>query len=489
MMTETRAEVLHDKLLLGGEWVASSGNDWIEVENPATEEILGAIPQATADDADRAVAAATRAFEEGPWRRMTPAERAEVLARVADGIRARSGEFADLYTRDQGGLAAFAPYVGHIAATIASNFVGHGRTLSLVPEDRNTPAGRALIFREPVGPVAAIVPWNAPLILTMVKVAPALIAGCPVVVKVSPESPLVSFPLAEVFEAAGFPAGVVNFLPGGRELGQRIVAHPGIRHVSFTGSTASGQTVMRSAADNLTRLTLELGGKSAAIVLDDMEPEDFLPQVLPACLGQSGQVCTTQSRILVPKSNHARFRDSLADFFRSLPVGDPSDPSTMIGPLVSRAQLERAERYVQVAKDDGGVLVTGGRRPAHLDRGYFYEPTLVDGVTNDMRIAREEVFGPVISLLTYESDDEAVRIANDTEFGLGNGVHTKDVERGIALAKRLQSGTVSINDSGCVMTEPWGGMKKSGLGREGGVEGIEAYLEHRQIQLTPFPAS
>lgn len=489
MTTDTRAEVLHDKILLGGEWVASSGNDWIQVQNPATEEILGVVPHATADDADRAIAAAARAFERGPWPRMTSAQRAEVLARVVEGIRARSDEFADLYTRDQGGLAAFAPYMGHIAATIASNFVDRGRKLSEGPEDRNTPVGRALIFREPVGPVAAIVPWNAPLILTMVKIAPALIAGCPVVVKVSPESPLVSFPLGEVFAEAGFPPGVVSFLPGGRELGQHMVAHPGIRHVSFTGSTAAGQAVMRSAADNLTRLTLELGGKSAAIVLDDMEPEDFLPQVLPACLGQSGQVCTTQSRILVPKSKHVRFRDALADFFSSLPVGDPSDPATMVGPLVSGAQLERTERYVQVAREDGGIIVTGGRRPSHLDRGYFHEPTLVDGVTNDMRIAREEVFGPVISLLTYDSDEEAIRIANDTDFGLANGVHTRDVDRGVAVAMRLQSGTVSINDSGCVMTEPWGGMKKSGLGREGGLEGIEAYLEHRQIQLTPFPAS
>lgn len=488
-MTDSNPAVLHDRIFVAGQWRAAAGNEWIEVENPATEEILGRIPQATKADADRAVAAADKAFRDGPWPRLSPSERADMLERVAQGIRARSADFAALYTRDQGGLSAFAPYMSHIAATIVDDFVQRGRKLSLDPEDRTQPSGRAIIYREPVGPVVAIVPWNAPLILTMVKIAPALIAGCPVVVKVSPESPLVSFPLAEVFAEAGLPEGVISFLPGGRELGQQLVAHPAVRHVSFTGSTASGQAVMRSAADNLTRLTLELGGKSAAIVLDDMEPEDFLPQVLPACLGQSGQVCTTQSRILVPKAKHERFRDSLADFFDSLPVGDPADPKTMIGPLVSRAQLERTERYVQIAKDDGGILVTGGQRPAHLERGYFYEPTLVDGVTNDMRIAREEVFGPVISLLTYESDDEAVAIANDTDFGLGNGVHTKEIDRGVALAKRLQSGTVSINDSGCIMTEPWGGMKKSGLGREGGLEGIDAYLEYRQIQLTPFPAS
>ncbi|MGY0488249.1 aldehyde dehydrogenase [Streptomyces sp. WG-D5] len=489
MLKTTGPEVLHDQILVGGEWVSSAGSEWIEVENPATEEILGLVPDATTEDADRAVAAAQRAYESGPWTLMSPPERAAVLAKVAEGIKARSGELSELYVRDQGGLAAVAPYMGHVAATLVSDFVSRAQTLSVEPEDRETAIGRALIFREPVGPVVAIVPWNSPLILTLVKITPALLAGCPVIVKVSPENPLVSFPLAEIFESAGFPPGVVSFLPGGRALGEYLVAHPAIRHVSFTGSTASGQAVMRSAADNMTRLTLELGGKSAAVVLDDMEPTDFVPRLLSACLQQGGQVCTTQSRILVPRSRHAEFRDAIVDHFRSLPIGDPTDPSTLIGPLISRSQLDRVEHYVRVAKEDGGTIVTGGRRPAHLARGHFYEPTLVDGVTNDMRIAREEVFGPVLCLLTYEDDADAVRIANDTEFGLGNGVHTHDVDRGIALARRLQSGTVSINDSGCILTEPWGGMKKSGLGREGGLEGIEEFLELRQIQLSPFPAS
>lgn len=489
MTTTNQTETLHDTIYLGGSWVSSQGDEWLEVENPATEEVIGRIPHASNADADKAVAGAVKAFEQGPWPRMSIAERADVLERVSKAIRDKGDDFASLYVQDQGGVAAFAPYMSHIAATITEDFVSRGRTLLLDEEHRDTAVGRVIILREAVGPVLAIVPWNAPLILTMVKIAPALLAGCPVIVKVSPESPLVSFPLARAFEEAGFPEGVVSFLPGGRELGQHLVAHPGIRHVSFTGSTASGQAVMRSAADNMTRLTLELGGKSAAIVLDDMEPADFMPQVLPACLGQSGQVCTTQSRILVPRRRHAEFRDALADFFSSVPVGDPSDPTTLIGPLVSRAQLERTEKYVQIARDGGGTIVVGGKRPSGLERGYFYEPTLVDGVTNDMRIAQEEVFGPVISLLTYEDDDDAVRIANDIEFGLGNGVHTHDVDRAIGLARRLQSGTISVNDSGCVMTEPWGGAKKSGLGREGGLEGIEAYLEYKQIQLSPFPAA
>jgi acyl-CoA reductase-like NAD-dependent aldehyde dehydrogenase len=238
---------------------------------------------------------------------------------------------------------------------------------------------------------------------------------------------------------------------------------------------------MRSAADTMTRLTLELGGKSSAIILDDLEPADFLPQVRRACLGQSGQVCTTQSRVLVPRRRHAEFRDALADYFGSLQVGDPTDPGTAIGPLVSRAQRDRTESYVDIARHEGGTIVVGGKRPPGLERGYFYEPTLVDGVTNDMRIAREEVFGPVISLLTYEDDEDAVRIANDTEFGLANGIHTRDIRRAMTLARRLDSGSVSINDSGSVLTEPWGGTKMSGFGREGGREGIESFLELKQI--------
>lgn len=474
-------EVLHDHIFIGGHWVRAQGQGWIEVENPATEQILGRIPEASTADADAAISAAVRAFTDGPWPGMTIAERAELLAQVADGIVARADEFAALYVADQGGVAAVAPHMTSLAAGITRDFADRGRTMSLEPEERSSGLGRTVVLREPVGPAVAIVPWNAPLIVTVTKAAPALLAGCPVIVKVSPETPLVSFLLAEVFASVGFPEGVISLLPGGRELGEHLVAHPAVRHVSFTGSTASGQNVMRSAAENMTRLTLELGGKSSAIVLDDLEPEDFLPQVRRACLGQSGQVCTTQSRILVPRRRHAEFRDVLADYFGSLQVGDPTDPSTVIGPLVSRAQLERTEMYVGIARQDGGRIIAGGQRPPGLERGYFYEPTLVDQVTNDMRIAREEVFGPVISLLTYEDDDDAVRIANDSEFGLANGIHTGDIGRAMALARRLDSGSVSINDSGSVLTEPWGGTKKSGFGREGGLEGIESFLEHKQI--------
>lgn len=474
-------DVLHDQILIGGRWVPSQADGWIEVENPATEQVIGRIPEASTADAEIAVAAAARAFADGPWPRMSIAERSELLARVADGIVARAAEFAALYVTDQGGVAAVAPHMTSLAAAITQDFADRGRVFSLEPEERTSGLGRTIILREPVGPAVAIVPWNAPLIVSVTKAAPALIAGCPVIVKVSPETPLVSFLLAEVFASAGFPDGVISFLPGGRELGEYLVAHPAVRHVSFTGSTASGQNVMRSAADTMTRLTLELGGKSSAIILDDLAPADFLPQVRRACLGQSGQVCTTQSRVLVPRRRHAEFRDALSDYFGSLQVGDPTDPDTAIGPLVSRAQLDRTEAYVDIARRDGGTIVVGGKRPPGLERGYFYEPTLVDGVTNDMRIAREEVFGPVISLLTYEDDADAVRIANDSEFGLANGIHTGDIGRAMTIARRLDSGSVSINNSGSVLTEPWGGTKMSGFGREGGREGIESFLELKQV--------
>jgi len=488
-MTISVTTPLRDQLFIGAEWRTAEASEWIEVENPATEEPIGRIPHASDAEADAAVAAAARAFAEGPWPRMPMAERADVLERVKDGLLARAEDIARLYIEDQGGTAAFAPYTAGYIATIMSDFIERARAFDESPEDRRSPYGHAIVLREPVGPVAAIVPWNAPLILAVIKIVPALLAGCPVVMKVSPETPLASFVLAEACAEAGFPEGVISLLPGGRELGARLVADPAIRHVSFTGSTASGQAVMRAAADNMTRLTLELGGKSAAIVLDDIDPVDYLPKVFPASLLQCGQVCTTQSRILVPRRRHTEYRDALADLFRSLKVGDPTDPETLLGPLVSRAQRERTEGFVEIARGEGAEIVTGGRRPADLPRGYYYEPTLVDGVTNDMRIAREEVFGPVISLLTYEDDADAVRIANDSEFGLGNGVFTKDIDRAVAMARRLESGTVSVNSFACIMTEPWGGFKKSGLGREGGREGIEAFLEYKQIQLTDFPAS
>lgn len=486
-MTLAAERLSRNEIMVGGEWVKPAGAGRIEVENPATEEVFATVPEAGVPEADRAMAAARRAFDTGPWPQMTYAERAEVLGKAAAGIEQRGAEFGSIFVQDQGGPASFAPFMSMITALVVRDHVGLASSFSDEPEDRDTPLGRALIYREPVGPVVAVVPWNAPAILAAVKLAPALLAGCPVVLKVSPETPLASFVLAEVFAEAGVPEGVLSFLPGGRELGQYLVAHPDAAHVSFTGSTASGQNVMRAAADNLTRLTLELGGKSAAIVLDDMQPAELGPMLMGGCMVGTGQVCTTQSRILVPAARRAEWVEAIAAAFAAFPVGDPTDPGTAIGPLVNAAQRSRAESYIASARADGATVVVGGNRPAHLPRGYYVEPTLISDVTPDMQIVREEVFGPVICIQPYNDIDDAVRIANDTPFGLANGIYTKDQDLAIAIGKRLQSGTVSVNAFGSILTQPFGGWKKSGIGREGGREGVEAFLEYKQIQLTSFP--
>jgi aldehyde dehydrogenase (NAD+) len=323
------------------------------------------------------------------------------------------------------------------------------------------------------------------VVLAAVKIAPALLAGCPVILKVSPETPLAPLVLAQVFAEAGLPEGLISFLPGGREVGQYLISRPGIAHISFTGSTAAGQQVMKTAAEHMTRLTLELGGKSAALVLDDAEPQDFAGALAMGSTMQTGQVCTTQSRILVPNSRKTEWLDALTAAFESLVVGDPTHPSTQVGPLVSKAQADRVESYVRGAIDEGATVLAGGSRPSGpgFDNGYWFLPTLLTNTRPDMRVYREEVFGPVIVVEGYETLEDGIDAVNDTEYGLGNGIYTSDTDRAIPLAPRLQSGTVSINTTGACITAPFGGMKMSGFGREGGIEGIEAMLESKQIQL------
>jgi acyl-CoA reductase-like NAD-dependent aldehyde dehydrogenase len=306
-----------------------------------------------------------------------------------------------------------------------------------------------------------------------------------VVVKVDVHTPLSAFLLAEVFEDIDTPPGLISFLPASRDVAKYLVAHPGIKHVSFTGSTQVGKEVMKSAADNMTRVTLELGGKSAAILLDDFEPSSA-PALYPGCLAQTGQVCTTFSRLLVPASRAQEWEEALAQVFSSLTIGDPSAPETMIGPLVSRQQLDTVQRYAEIAREEGRI-VTGGRRPAHLERGFWFEPTLVTDVGPTARITREEVFGPVIVLMAYEDIEEAIRLANDSDYGLAAGIFTAEVERALEIAPRLAAGVVSINNFGANFLEPFGGVGASGIGREGGREGIEEFLEAVQIQLPAAP--
>jgi acyl-CoA reductase-like NAD-dependent aldehyde dehydrogenase len=469
-------------LYIAGDW-SRGQRATVDVINPATEDLLATVPVAGPGDAEAAVAAAVAVHESGAWSRRSFAQRADVLDAIADGIQRRQTEFDRHYIEDLGGLTSFAPMLSNVSIAIFRDAARLARALSEQPELRTASGTKVAIRRTPVGPVLAIVPFNGPLVLAAVKVSSALAAGCPVVLRADVQTPLSSFLLAELLSELDLPAGLISIFPAEVDVSKQLVSHPGIAHISFTGSTAVGKEIMRAAAENMTRLTLELGGKSAVIVLDDLDPAEA-PMFYPGCLAQTGQVCTTYSRILVPAARLSAWTTALGDYFSSLVIGEPGKETTMVGPLASAAQRDRVERYVALAREEGDVAV-GGRRPPQFDRGFWYEPTLVVGVRPDARIAQEEVFGPVIVLLPYDDVDQAVQIANGTGYGLAGGVFTRDVARGEQIASRIRAGVVNVNNFGANFLEPLGGFGQSGLGREGGLEGIRSLMETTQLQFPP----
>lgn len=470
----------HDTLFIGGEWVTPAGTGTIEVISPHTEEVVGRVPDGTAADVDRAVAAAREAFDHGPWPRMTFAERAAVIGRLAEIYAERQGEMAALITEEMGSPITFsnlaqAPqplgmlqYYAQLGATFEQE------------EERPGVFGPVTVRREPVGVVAAVVPWNVPQFVTMTKVAPALLAGCAIVLKPAPETPLDAYLLAEMAQEAGVPAGVLNIVPAGREVSEHLVSHPDVDKVAFTGSTAAGRRIAALCGEQLKRVSLELGGKSAAIVLDDADLASSMGMLAIASLMNNGQACVAQTRILASRNRYDEVVEAVANMVNSQPVGDPADPATGIGPLVAQRQQERVEGYIKIGMDEGAKVVVGGlERPR--DRGWYVAPTVFAGVTNDMRIAREEIFGPVLAVIPYEDEADAVRIANDSEYGLAGTVWTADTERGMEVARQVRTGTYGVN---CYMIEtgaPFGGYKASGLGRELGPEGLAGYLEYKTI--------
>jgi len=476
----------YKELYIGGEWVAPAGNGFIEVVSPASEEVIGQVPDGTTTDIDAAVAAARLAFDQGPWPHLNPVERAAVLGRFSAAIQARMQDFADLISSQNGSPKSWSIMGQVLSSTmVLDSYVGFAETYRWVDTRTSMMGGTTRVRRAPVGVVAAITPWNVPLFIAALKLGPALVAGCTVVLKPAPETPLDSFLLAEAAIEAGLPAGVLNIVPAGRESGEHLVRHPGIDKVSFTGSTAAGMKIGEICGAQLKRCTLELGGKSAAIVLDDVQFDDALMgELVMSGMMNNGQVCGAQSRILVPRSRYAEIVDQLGAAVAALVVGDPLDDATQVGPLVAERQRTRVEGYLEAGKAAGARVVTGGGRPADLPKGWYIEPTVFADVDNSMTIAQEEIFGPVLSVIPYDGEDQAVAIANDSEYGLCGSVWTADVHHGEQVAARVRTGVVAINSSTILdFNSPFGGFKKSGIGRELGPEGIDPFTEYQSIIL------
>jgi aldehyde dehydrogenase (NAD+) len=469
------------RFFIDGEWVDPRGTETHRALEAATGEPLGTAALGTDADIDAAVKAARRALDHGPWGRTTAAERADVMDRFAGALAARAEGTSKLVSQENGmpiGLSS--AFNGAAPAGLLQMYAQLIRNLPL-EEVRASMSGSTIVRREPVGVVGAIAPWNYPQVLAMMKIAPALAAGCTIVLKPSPETALDSYILGDAAIEAGIPAGVLNIVLAGREAGASLVSHPLVDKIAFTGSTATGRIIGAECGRLIRRVTLELGGKSAAIFLDDGDIDTFLAGLGMASFMNNSQTCTTQSRILAPRSRYDEVVDAVASFASGLNVGNPLDPAVTCGPMASEQHLNRVLGYIEVGKDSNARMVTGGGRPANQDRGWFVEPTVFADVDNNDRLAREEVFGPVMAVIPFDSDDDAIAIANDSNYGLGGSVWTADEQRGIDVSRRVRTGTIGVNYYNLDLGAPFGGMKDSGIGRELGPEALNSYLEYKSI--------
>lgn len=470
-----------DALLIGGAWRPSTGNEVTTVVSPTTEQVVAEVAAPTAGDADAAVEAAAGAFDDGPWPRMPVAERVAACRRFCALLEERSDEIGRVWAVESGIPVRWSRTLHRFAAAAAWRTALDVAEPALAPETRTTAVGEVLIEHEPVGPVLAVMPYNGPLTTVGSKVVPALLAGAPVVVKAAPESALMMRIVAECAAGAGFPPGVVSVLAADLDVSRHLVRDPRFEMISFTGGPATASQILRETAELLPRTVFELGGKSPAVLLDDVELDSALRPLVAGAMSGAGQVCAALSRILVPASRHDEVVDALAAAYRALRIGDPSSKDTDHGPLVSRAALDRTERFVATAREQGATVAAGGGRPERHDTGWFHEPTLLTGVGEDADVVRNEVFGPVTVVLPYSSDEDAVRLANATDYGLAASVFSADWDRALGVARRIRAGSVALNTFGPTMAAPFGGVKRSGWGRECGPEGIREFSDTKQV--------
>ncbi|MGH3531540.1 MAG: aldehyde dehydrogenase [Mycobacterium sp.] len=474
----------YDKLFIGGTWTTPSTSDVIEVHCPATGEYVGKVPQAAAADVDAAVAAARKAFDSGPWPTTPPKERAAVIAGALKLMEERKDLFTKLLADETGQPPTSVETMQWMSSIGALGFFA-GPAVDQVKwqETRTGGYGQSIVHREPIGVVGAIVAWNVPLFLAVNKLGPALLAGCTMVLKPAAETPLTAIALAEVFAEAGLPEGVLSVVPGGIETGQALTSNPDIDILTFTGSSAVGKEIGQRAAEMLKPCTLELGGKSAAIVLEDVDLAAAIPMMVFSGIMNSGQACVAQTRILAPRSRYDEIVDAISTFMQALPVGPPSDPGAQIGSLISEKQRARVEGYIAKGVEEGARLVCGGGRPEGLDNGFFVQPTVFADVDNKMAIAQEEIFGPVLSIIPYDTEDDAIAIANDSVYGLAGSVWTTNVPRGLEISEKIRTGTYAINWYAFDPCCPFGGYKNSGIGRENGPEGVEHFTQQKSVLM------